>query len=67
MTQQKITKQMNIMEVLDKNPEAGEILMEAGLGCIGCGMAHAETLEQGLMAHGFEGKEIDKVIEKLNK
>jgi hybrid cluster-associated redox disulfide protein len=67
MTKQKITKEMNIMEVLNKNSEAAEILMDAGLGCIGCAMAHAETLEQGLLAHGFEKKEIDEVIEKLNK
>ena len=67
MTSKKITKEMNIMEVLDKNPDAAEILMKAGLGCIGCAMAHAETLEQGLQAHGFESKQINEVIEKLNK
>ena len=63
----KITKQTNIMEAMDINPETAEVLMEAGLGCIGCSLAHAETLEQGLMAHGFESKQIDEVIEKLNK
>jgi hybrid cluster-associated redox disulfide protein len=67
MTNKKITKETNIMEAIDLNPNTAEILMDAGLGCIGCSLAHAETLEQGLMAHGFEGKEIDELIEKLNK
>ena len=62
-----ITKQTNIMEALEINPNAAEILSEAGLGCIGCSMANAESLEQGLLAHGFELKDIDDVIEKLNK
>ncbi len=67
MTKQKITKEMNIIEILEKNPNAAEILMKAGLGCIGCAMAHTETLEQGLQAHGFESKEIEEVMKKLNK
>ncbi len=67
MISKKITKQTNIMEAMELNPNAAEILTNSGLGCIGCSLAHAETLEQGLMAHGFEEKEIDDVIEKLNK
>jgi len=67
MTENKITRNTNIMEAMDINPETAEILMEAGLGCIGCALAHAETLEQGLLAHGFDDKRIEEVIEKLNK
>ncbi len=67
MTEEKITKEMNILDILEKNPSSAEILAEAGLGCLGCAFAHAETLEQGLIAHGFEPQEIDKVIEKLNE
>ncbi|MBT4376909.1 DUF1858 domain-containing protein [archaeon] len=67
MKDKKITKETNIMEAMEINPKAAEVLAKAGLGCLGCSFAHAETLEQGLMAHGFEEKEIDEVIEKLNK
>jgi len=67
MTNKKITKQTNIMESIEINPNSAKILAEAGLGCLGCAFAHAETLEEGLMAHGFEPKEIDEIIEKLNK
>lgn len=63
----KITKQTNILDAIEINPNTAEVLMQAGLGCIGCSLAHAETLEQGLMTHGFEKKEINKIIEKLNE
>lgn len=55
------------MEILEINPGATEILAESGLACLGCAMAHAETLEQGLLAHGFEPNEINEVMKKLNK
>ncbi|NCN86885.1 DUF1858 domain-containing protein [archaeon] len=67
MTNKKITKETGIIDALEINPEVGEILANAGLGCIGCAMARFETLEQGLLAHGYEPKEIEEVIEKLNK
>lgn len=63
----KITKNTKIMELINEKPEAVEVLLEAGLMCIGCGMAQHETLEQGMKAHDFSDEEIDKVIGKLNK
>ncbi len=63
----KITKKTKLSKILEKNPEAAEILFEAGLSCVGCPMAMAETLEQGCLAHGMNSKEIDKLLEKLNK
>ncbi len=62
-----ITKNTNIMEALEINSNALEILMEAGLGCVGCSLASIETLEQGLMSHGMGKKEIDEIIRELNK
>ena len=64
---QKITKKTNIMDILNKNPEAYEILFENGLACVGCSMANFETLEQGCLAHGMSKKQIDKLIKELNK
>jgi hybrid cluster-associated redox disulfide protein len=64
---QKITKETNILDAMNINPDAIEILSQLGLGCIGCSLAHAETLEQGLNAHGFSEKEMNEIIEKLNK
>ena len=63
----KITKKTNINDLIKKNPDAIRILFEAGLGCVGCHMAEQETIEQGCLAHGMSKKNIDKLIEELNK
>lgn len=63
----KITRQTNIMEALELNPNSAEILMDVGLGCIGCGFSQMESLEQGLGAHGFGDDEINRVIDMLNE
>jgi len=67
MKKKQITKKTGIIEALEINPNAADILAEAGLGCIGCSMAHFETLEQGLTAHGFKKKETKEILERLNK
>ena len=64
MEKKKITKNMTFSEIIEKHPEAGEILFKEGLMCIMCGMAKTETIEQGAAAHEMD---IDKLIEKLNK
>ncbi|MEW5897215.1 MAG: DUF1858 domain-containing protein [Nanoarchaeota archaeon] len=64
---EKITKEMNISELIEKCPEAGRILFEEGIHCFGCAAAHFETLEEGLMAHGKGESDIKKIVEKLNK
>lgn len=64
----KITKDMRMNEILNlKGKKAEEILVKLGMHCVGCPMAMQETLEDGCRAHGFNKKEIDKIIEKLNK
>ncbi|MCF7910527.1 DUF1858 domain-containing protein [Candidatus Pacearchaeota archaeon] len=63
----KITRKTKIRTILDEKPEVIGILFESGLGCIGCPMAAAETLEQGCLAHGFSDKEISELIKKINK
>ena len=63
----KITPKTKLSKIMQINPDAVEFLFEAGMHCCGCPMARDETLEQGCMAHGMSKKEIDKLIEKLNK
>jgi hybrid cluster-associated redox disulfide protein len=63
----KITKKTKLSEILNAKPDAVQILFEAGLGCIGCPMARMETLEEGCKSHGMSDKEIEKIVEKLNK
>ena len=63
---EKINKNMTILEVVQKCPEAGEILMQTGMHCIVCHMAGQETLEQGLKAHGMNDKQVEEVVKKIN-
>lgn len=60
----KINKKMSFADILNEYPEAGELLMEEGLHCIGCPMAMMETLEEGCKAHGLDP---DKLTKKINK
>ncbi len=59
-----ITKDMGIMEIVEKYPDAVGVFQAYGLGCIGCMAARFETLEQGASAHGID---VDKLVEDLNK
>lgn len=49
-----IRKDMTIGEILRTNPEVAPILMEAGMHCLGCPSAQAETLEEAAMVHGMD-------------
>lgn len=62
----KITPKTKMSELLEKKPEAAEILFDAGLSCVGCPMAMQETIEQGCLAHGMSKKEIEELVERLN-
>ena len=50
----KITKDMNIMEIVQTCPESVAVFQKYGLGCIGCAAAHFENLEAGAKVHGFD-------------
>ena len=58
-----ITKDMTIGEILRTAPEVAPILMEAGMHCLGCPSAQAESLEEAAMVHGLD---INSLMEKIN-
>ena len=60
----KITKDTLISDCLKINPNSGEILQAVGMHCIGCAMAHGETIEEAVFVHG---NDLDKLLEKLNE
>ncbi len=60
----KITKDMNIIEVVQKYPDTIGVFMYAGMGCFGCHVAQYETVEQGAMAHGID---VDALVDALNE
>lgn len=57
-----ITKDMTIGELLRVNPKAAPVLMEAGMHCLGCPSAQAESLEEAAMVHGLD---IDALMAKI--
>jgi len=60
----KITKKMSFAEIIQKHPEAVEILSDKGMHCIGCPMAQMESLEDGAKAHGLDA---DEIVRELNE
>lgn len=63
---EKITKDMNIASAIEKNENMTKVFFEYGIGCMGCMMAHAESIEDGLKGHGLSNEEIDEIIKKIN-
>ena len=60
---EKVTKDMNITEAVEKYPIIAQVLMRYGLGCVGCIIANAETLGEGIAAHGLNP---DIIVEEVN-
>ena len=59
-----ITKDQTIGQVLQINPKAAQILMNFGMGCLGCPSAQVETIEQACEVHGLK---LDDVLAALNE
>jgi len=69
-TQERITRDMTIEEIFSRHPQKSQKLAQevtnAGLHCVGCQAATWETLEAGMIGHGFPESAIDELVEKLN-
>lgn len=59
-----INKEMTIGQVIRTKPEAAQILMRFGMGCIACPSAQAETLGEASMVHGIN---VEELLATLNK
>lgn len=60
----KITENTLIVECLELNPNAAEILMSAGMHCFGCALAHGETIAEAVAVHG---EDLNALLAKLNE
>ena len=56
MTDEKITEDMNIREVIDKYPETVSVFAKYNMGCIGCIAASFESLKDIAAVHGTDVK-----------
>ncbi|AQS10211.1 hypothetical protein CLOBY_23540 [Clostridium saccharobutylicum] len=59
-----ITKEMTIAQVIQIKEDAPQILMNFGMGCIGCPSAQAESIEDAATVHGLN---VDELLLALNK
>jgi len=63
----KITKDMNLADVVFKFPQAAEVLLDYGLHCIGCAANSFDTIEMGAKVHGMSDSEIAEMVARLNE
>jgi len=63
----KITKDMNLGEVVIAHPILAEVLLDYGLHCVGCFANSFDTIEMGSKVHGMTDQEIDEMVVRLNE
>ena len=59
-----ITKNTVIGDILDLNEELAPYFLEIGMHCLGCAMAHGETIEEAVFVHG---NDLEALLAKLNE
>jgi len=60
---EKIKKEMNLGEVINKYPDTVEVFFKHGLPCASCHLASGETIEQAAESHGIK---LEKLLKDLN-
>lgn len=61
---EKITKDMNIGQVLSLDKRLEVVLLGFGLHCFHCPMSQIETIEQAAEGHGVD---LEMMLEQLNE
>ncbi len=57
-----IKKDMTIGKLLEVAPEKADILLDAGMHCLGCPASQAETIEEACEVHGIDVEELMKQL-----
>ena len=69
--QEQVSRQMTIDEIFSRFPHKSQKLASeltnTGLNCVGCQASTWETLEAGMLGHGFSEEEIDELVDRLNE
>ena len=60
----KITKDMLIGDVLERDEDAAKYFFAIGMHCLGCPASRGETIEEACMIHGTD---CDNLVEELNR
>ena len=59
-----IERTTKIGELLEQAPEKAEILLQAGMHCLGCPASQAETIEEACEVHGID---VEELLEQINQ
>lgn len=59
-----VSKDMTIQSIIEAHEDVAPILMASGMHCLGCIMAHGETLEQACAVHGID---VDELLGRINE
>ncbi|HCW22629.1 MAG TPA: disulfide oxidoreductase [Lachnospiraceae bacterium] len=57
-----ITSDQIVRDIILAHPDAAEVLMRIGMGCISCPAALMESLGDACMVHGLDGEEVCKYL-----
>ncbi len=58
-----INKNTKIGDLLQEFPDKADILLSAGMHCLGCPASQAETLEEACEVHGID---VEELVKELN-
>ena len=58
-----INKDTKIGDIVENATEKVDILLSAGMHCLGCPASQMETLEEACMVHGID---VEQIVERLN-
>ena len=59
-----ITQDITIGELLRSYPDVAPVLMDAGMHCLGCPSAQAESIGDAALVHGIDA---DELMAEINK
>ena len=62
--EKKITADTLIMEAVELNPNAPEVLLGYGMHCLGCPHSRGESVAEACAVHGTD---CDELVAKLNE
>ncbi len=59
-----INKDMTIAELMEVAPDKVNVLLMAGMHCVGCPASLGETIEEACMVHGID---VEDLLKELNR
>lgn len=65
MSEQRITKDMIIADIIQVDENLIPVLLNAGMHCVGCPSSMGETLEEAAEVHGIDADELCDLLNEF--